>query len=82
MNLPDLIAALEACVADSEWERAETYLDDLQRAARDGGVPNPRIAGAITQTLSGIASAIEHHAGNVATAGLVHLAHLRSDRAH
>jgi hypothetical protein len=83
MDLPRLIVDVQACVSDGEWERAETYLEDLRRAVqlllREPA--SPRSAGAIVATLGGVERAMEQHNAAMAGASLRHLVYCCTDLA-
>jgi len=82
MELSHLIGDLQACVGDSEWERAGTYFDDLRRELREllATPLGARNAGAITTTLRGIEVALAERNGPRAAAALRHLAYFVDER--
>ena len=76
MNIKKLLADMQACVDDGEWERVDAYLDDLRAGGLTNQVSAPRIAGAVMQTLHGVEHAIKRHSALAASFALRHLGYL------
>jgi hypothetical protein len=78
-----LIHEVLECLSDGEVERATFYFGDVRAAVRrscDAG-GDPRIGGAIAQSLAGIEHALEHAEVRRAVRALRHLAYLIDEQA-
>ena len=70
-----ILRDLEACIADCEWERAGSYLDELPAHAL-GASRDARTIGAMVHTLLGLQRAIDRQDIDVGLAAIRHLDYL------